>query len=71
MEPEARRKLAETLRWLGTELQQGFTFRATWLGSPVEDEVVVSADELAALAADSKLNEFTRYRVPPTSKAGA
>jgi hypothetical protein len=56
---------ADAIRVLGEELPQGFTLWATWSGSWVEQEHVMSADELADLAAASLLHEFTPYRVPP------
>jgi hypothetical protein len=64
MEPELLAPLAEAMRVLGDELPQGFALRATWVGSEIREERVLSADELAALALASQLNEFTRYRVP-------
>ena len=51
-------------RVLGEELSQGFPFRATWVGSDVREERILSAEELADLILALKLNEFTRYRVP-------
>jgi hypothetical protein len=65
MEPKALPSFAEAIRILGEELSQGFALRATWVGSPVRNEQVLSAEDLARLALDSRLNEFTRYRVPP------
>ncbi len=64
MEPAARRRFAETIEVLGQELPQGFSLRATWVGSEVRHERQLSAEELAALARASQLNEFTRYLVP-------
>jgi len=67
-DPELVAPLAEAIRVLGDELPQGFTLRATWVGSEARAEQVVTADELAELAERSQLNEFTRYRVPPRAQ---
>ena len=56
--------LADAVRTLGELLPQGFTLRATWVGSEVREERVLSAEELADIVVASGLNEFTRYRVP-------
>jgi hypothetical protein len=56
--------LAASVRLLGMELPQGFTFRATWVGSAVRQERVLTADALARIVLDSALNQFTLYRVP-------
>ena len=70
MEPDLLRPFADAMRVLGEEVPQGFDFRATWVGSEVRHERVVSADQLAQLVLDSQLNEFTRYRVPARDAAG-
>jgi hypothetical protein len=49
---------------LGELLPQGFGLRATWAGSKVRQERVLSTNELADLALASQLDEFTRYQVP-------
>lgn len=67
MEPELLPRFAEAIRILGEELPQGFTLRATWVGSEIREERELDADDLADLALASSLNEFTRYRVPPRS----
>jgi hypothetical protein len=64
MEPSLLPMLAESVRILGERLPQGFALRATWVGSKVRQERVLSSDELAELILASQLNEFTRYRVP-------
>jgi hypothetical protein len=64
-EHDVRPRLARTLRILGEHLPQGFSLRATWIGDEVRDERTVTAEALAQLAADSELNEFTRYVVAP------
>jgi hypothetical protein len=63
MEPALLPSVAETVRILGEELPQGFILRATWTGSPVREEIVLTAEELTQLVLASQLNEFTRYRV--------
>jgi hypothetical protein len=65
MEPDLLPALAEAIRVLGDELPQGFSLRATWAGSEVRHDCVLTAQELAELVLASSLNEFTRYRVPP------
>ena len=65
MQAELLPPLAEAIRVLGEQLPQGFAFRATWVGSDVREERILSADELANLILASQLNEFTQYRVPP------
>jgi hypothetical protein len=69
MEPELLPAFAEAVRVLGDELPQGFALRATWVGSEVREERVLSADELAELVLASQLNEFTRYRVAAPAAA--
>ncbi len=64
MDPELVPKLAEAIRLLGELVPQGFSFRATWVGSDVREERSLSADDLAETVLASQLNEFTRYRVP-------
>jgi hypothetical protein len=67
MEPALLPRFAATMRILGECLPQGFTLRATWVGSEVREERELDAGELANLVLASGLNEFTRYRVPATS----
>jgi hypothetical protein len=64
MEPDLLPPLAEAVRVLGEELPQGFSFRATWAGSEVRDEQVLTAEALAGLVLAAHLNEFFCYRVP-------
>ncbi len=64
MRPHLLRPLAEALLVLGEDLPQGFTFRATWTGSPARTHTVLRADELAALVLASGLDEHTAYQVP-------
>ncbi len=65
LEPELRPKLAETFRILGKLIPQGFSFRAAWDGDEVRATNVLTAEELAELAARSQINEYTLYVVPP------
>ncbi len=67
VEPALLPQFAATMRILGECLPQGFTLRATWVGSGVREECEIGAGELANLALASGLNEFTRYRVPARS----
>ena len=64
LDPALAPMLAESVRALGELLPQGFALRATWAGSPVNQERELSSDELAELVLASQLDEFTRYRVP-------
>ena len=64
MKPELLPSFADAIRVLGEELTQGFALRATWGGSEVREERILSAEELADLVLASQLNEFARYRVP-------
>lgn len=63
--PGAGSRLAETLRIVARHFPGGFGFIATHSGSPIQKERSMTVDEVAGLAADSRLNEFTRYRVAP------
>lgn len=69
MRPELLSPLAEAVRVLGAQLPQGFAFRATWVGSEVREERILTADELVDLVLTSQLNEFTRYKVLPQRPA--
>ena len=64
MTPELLPSLAEAVRVMGDPPPQGFTLRATWVGSEVREERAMSADELAEVILASQLNEFTQYRIP-------
>lgn len=63
MEPEARGKVAETLRCIGQRLPRPFKFEALWVGDPVNEELRVTLDELAGLAATGRLGTRARYTV--------
>jgi hypothetical protein len=69
MEPSLLPLLADTIRILGEAVPQGFSFRATWVGDEVREDVELNAEALAGLALASRLNEFTRYRVPAAPSA--
>jgi hypothetical protein len=56
-------RLVDTVRILGEHLPEGFVFRATHSGSPIQRDATVSVEGLATLIADGHLNEFTRYLV--------
>jgi hypothetical protein len=71
MEPDLLPLLAEAVRVLGDELPQGFSLRATWVGSEARHEHVLTADNLVGLVLASRLNEFTSYRVPPCAQVNA
>lgn len=71
MEPDLLPPLAQAVRVLGEELPQGFSLRATWVGSEMRHEQVLTAEELASLVLASQLNEFTSYRVPPNAQTDA
>jgi hypothetical protein len=68
MDPDLLPRLADTIHILGEELAQGFALRATWAGSPVSYERLVTATDLALLVLACQLNKFTLYRVPPRAR---
>lgn len=63
LRPDARPRLAATVRILAAQHPAPFTFRATWSGSPIERDEELTAGELARLVAGDQLNDHTRYRV--------
>lgn len=65
MREDAAARIATTIEILGDHFPEGFTFRATYSGSPVRHDETLAATDLAALIRASGLNEFTRYTVPP------
>ncbi len=65
MRAEASHRIAATIEILGHHFPEGFTFRATFAGSPVRHDETLAASDLADLVRTSRLNEFTRYTVPP------
>lgn len=70
MRDEAAARIATTVEIIGDHFPDGFTFRATYAGSPVRHDETLSADALAQLVRSSELNEFTRYTVPPLAELG-
>ena len=70
MRPEAAARIATTLEIIGDHFPDGFVFRATYSGSPVQYDEDVSVEDLAARVRGCALNEFTRYTVPPRSEVG-
>lgn len=65
LRPDARPRLARTIEILAAEHPAGFVFRATWSGSPIEQDQRLSASELVELILADRLNDHTRYRVSP------
>ena len=65
LQPHLLTPLATAVRVLGCELPQGFTFSAAWTGSAAQTDIVLSAEDLAAVVMASGLREHVAYRVPP------
>ena len=63
LDPVGREALARTLLLLGDRVEPGWSLQVYWVGDPVEEEVELTASELAALARASELVRTTRYRV--------
>jgi hypothetical protein len=59
----SREALAATVLALPGALGPGWGLRSYWVGDKQEREVSVTAEELAALVRDSKLDRKTLYRV--------
>lgn len=70
MNPKATDALAATVSVIADHFPEGFVFRATWSGSPIQRDEVVAVNDLASLIRRSALNEFTRYTVPPHGEVG-
>lgn len=68
--PDAAEAVAATVEIVADHFPEGLVFRATWAGSPIEHDEIVSIDELTAIVRASRLNEFTRYTVPPLTEVG-
>lgn len=66
----AAERIGTTVRVISDHFPEGFTFRATWAGSPVRHDETLSIDDLVERIRDSHLNEFTRYTVPPLLEVG-
>jgi hypothetical protein len=60
---DARPRLTATLRVLAELHPEPFDFRATWAGSPIEQDEELTVDELARLISADALHDHTRYRV--------
>jgi len=63
MNPVLLPRLAQAIAVVAEVFPGGFTFRATFAGSPVTGTATATPEELEALILESGLNEFTRYRV--------
>ena len=61
--PDAIPRLARLIEILAAHAPEGFTFRATWAGSPIQRTVELHPMELVDLVAAEQLNDHTRYRV--------
>lgn len=70
MYASAADRIATTVRVISDHFPEGFTFRATWAGSPVRHDETLSIDDLVQIIQNSALNEFTRYTVPPLLEVG-
>jgi len=67
--PDAIARLIRLVETLAGHAPSGFTFRATWAGSPIEQSVDLSPADLVRLIADEAVNDHTRYRVSPSTTA--
>lgn len=56
-------RLSSLIDVLAAHAPDGFTFRATWAGSPIEQTVSITPGELTELISDERVNDHTRYRV--------
>jgi len=63
--PDAIPRLVGLIEILSRHAPAGFTFRATWAGSPIEQSIELPAAALMSLFADGLVNDHTRYRVLP------
>lgn len=71
LEPPLLPALEHGLQIVAEHCPDGFDFRATWSGSPIERTLAVDLSALLELVRASQLNEFTRYRVSPAVTAAA
>jgi hypothetical protein len=60
---DGRRQLAATVLALSGVLSPGWGIRAYWIGDPVTNEQTLTAQELAELVMQSRLDRGTLYRV--------
>ena len=65
--PDAIERLARLVTILAEHVPDGFTFRATWAGSPIERTEHLSPDELVARIEREQVNDHTRYAVEPSA----
>lgn len=56
-------RLVDTVRILADHLPDGFVFRATHSGSPIQIDEEPTVQDLVELIERGQLNEFTRYTV--------
>jgi hypothetical protein len=63
MRAAALPRLALTTKLIADHFPEGYVFRATWSGAPIQIDEHVTPNQLAELIHASALNEFTRYRV--------
>jgi hypothetical protein len=69
MRDEALAPLKRTLMWLASELPNGFTVEALWQSEAVQQEVHLTADEIADTAATGRLGTHVRYVVTRSEAA--
>lgn len=70
MSPDAAVRIATSVQIISDHFPDGFSFRATWAGSPVQRDETLSIDDLVERIREAQLNEFTRYIVPPLIEVG-
>jgi hypothetical protein len=63
LEASASARLADTLDWLLTELEDELTFQLEWAPPEADVEVVVTREELVRVVRGSRIGTRTRYRV--------
>ncbi len=64
LRPDALPRLVALIDILARISPAGFTFRATWAGSPIERTIELPATKLATLVSAQQLNDHTRYVIP-------
>ena len=69
MEAHLLRRLAATITALGQSADAPLVFEALWLGDEAEETVELGLEELASLAAASRLGTRTRYVVSARDQA--
>jgi hypothetical protein len=67
---DAAPRVATLLDILARHSPAGFTFRATWAGSPIEHTIDLTVEDLCAVVLDQRLNDHTRYRVGTAGAVG-